>query len=143
MNPICSCGKFHDQLAKSPPLVLVIDDEPLVRWSLTAGLRAAGFDAIAAADRAQALQLAHEPRKPAVVLLDVRLWNTDPGRLLADLREALPHGHFLVLAVTGQEVPYAAFKDVDVIRKPYDLPDVVRVVEAAACPLHRMMRPAV
>lgn len=141
MNITCSCGKSHARLAKIPPRVLVVDDEPLVRWSLAAGLRAAGFEAVPVSDAAEALDLARGSA-PDVVLFDIRLWNTDPGRLLADLREAAPACRFLILAVTGQEIPYARFAGVDVIRKPYDLHDVVRTVEAAVCAVHRM-KPAV
>jgi DNA-binding response OmpR family regulator len=137
MDTTCSCGKVPARLAKIPPRVLVVDDEPLVRWSLAAGLRAAGFEALPVADAEEALGLARSA-PPDVVLFDIRLWNTDPGRLLADLREAAPACRFLILAVTGQEIPYARFEGVDVIRKPYDLHDVVRTVEATVCAVHRM-----
>ena len=141
MDTTCSCGKLPARLAKIPPRVLVVDDEPLVRWSLVAGLRAAGFAALAVTDAAEAIDLAAADQ-PDVVLFDIRLWNTDPGRLLADLRQAAPNCRFLILAVTGHEIPFARFAGVDVVRKPYDLSEVVRMVEATVCPAHRM-KPAV
>lgn len=141
MDTTCSCGKVPARLAKIPPRVLVVDNEALVRWSLAAGLRAAGFEALPAADADEALGLARSS-PPDVVLFDIRLWNTDPGRLLAELREAAPACRFLILAVTGHDIPYARFEGVEVIRKPYDLHDVVRTVEEAVCAVHRM-KPAV
>jgi two-component system response regulator AtoC len=136
MYPICRCGKFPARLAEIPPRVLVVDDEPLVRWSLKAGLQAAGFEAIGAGDAAEALELARQARPPDVVLFDLRLWETDPVTLLKDLRAAAPACQFLVLAVTGQDVPFGSFDHVDVIRKPFDLHEVVRLVESAVCPTH-------
>jgi DNA-binding NtrC family response regulator len=143
MNSTCSCGKSPARLAEIPPRVLVIDDEPLVRWSLTAGLRAAGFDAVAAADAADALAVARQSPPPRVVLFDIRLWDTDPERLLRDLRTASPDCRFLILAVSGQDVPCAQFEGVEVIRKPFDLDEVVRVVESSVCPAAHHLRPAV
>lgn len=137
MDTTCSCGKFPAPPAKIPARVLVVDDEPLVRWSLVAGLRAAGFAALAVTDAAEAIKLATTDQ-PDVVLFDIRLWNTDPARLLADLRQAAPTCRFLILAVTGQEIPCASFEGVDVVRKPYDLGEVVRTVQATVCPPHQM-----
>ena len=41
MMPPCSCGEFPAAGAKISPRVLVVDNELLVRWSLTTGLRLA------------------------------------------------------------------------------------------------------
>ena len=39
--------------------------------------------------------------------------------------------------VTGQDPPCSRWDGCEVIRKPFDLHDVVRQVEAAVCPAHR------
>jgi DNA-binding response OmpR family regulator len=137
MDPSCSCGKFPARLAEIPPRVLVIDDEPLVRWSLKAGLKAAGFEAIGAVDAAEALMLARQTA-PDVILLDMSLWNTDPVRLLRELRSVAPACRVVCLAVSGQEVSCAGLDGCEVVRKPFDLHEVVRVVEATLCPTHRV-----
>lgn len=137
MDPNCSCGKFPARLAEIPPRVLVIDNEPLVRWSLKAGLKAAGFDASGAVDAAEALALARQS-PPDVILLDMSLWDTDPVRLLKELRSMAPGCRFVCLAVSGQEVPCAGLDGCDVVRKPFDLHEVVRVVETTLCPTHRL-----
>ena len=131
----CACGKISRCVAEIHARVLVIDDEPLVRWSIVAGLRHAGIAAFAAADLEEARRLAHLP--PDLTLLDLRLWGTDPRKLLDDVRGIAPDARILILAVEGQELPLSAWNDVDVIRKPFDLDQVVRrVQEALTCPPH-------
>lgn len=130
MIPTCSCGKFTDAGAKIPPRVLVVDNEPLVRWSLTTGLRLSGFDADAAADATEARALARHGPRPDVVLLDARLWGADPQDLLDEIRSMAPQCRFLILAVAGQDVCLSSWDAVTVIRKPFDLDDVVRRVGA-------------
>jgi DNA-binding response OmpR family regulator len=131
MNFTGPCGEYFPAHAENVPRILVIDDEPLVRWSLTAGLRLAGFDAAAAADSAQALALARQPPVPDLLLLDIRLWDADPRQLLEEIRALSPECRLLILAVVGQEVALPPWDGVDVIRKPFDLDEVVRQVESA------------
>ena len=133
MTRTCSSGKFPSTRAEIHPSVVVIDDEPLVRWSLVAGLRHAGFDAVPAATPEEAWGAG--PSAPDVVLLDVRLWGRDTQRLLEEVRSLSPRCRILLLAVEGQDVTLSGWNDVDVIRKPFDLNGVVRrVEEVLACP---------
>jgi DNA-binding response OmpR family regulator len=114
---------------------VVIDDEPLVRWALVAGLRHAGFDASGAAGPEEAWRPGYGA--PDVVLLDVQLWGRDPQHLFDQVRAVAPKSRILLLAVEGQEVPLPGWQDVDVIRKPFDLNAVVRrVEEVLSCPRH-------
>jgi len=137
MMPTCSCGEFPAAGAEISPRVLVVDNEPLVRWSLTTGLRLAGFDAEPAANAAEARTLARQSPRPDVVLLDTRLWDTDPRQLLDEIRQISPQCRFMMLAVAGQEVGLPPWDGVAVIRKPFDLHDVVRLVQAAlTCAVH-------
>ncbi len=128
MSSTRSGGKIHVSGGEIVPRVLVIDDEPLVRWSLVAGLRHAGFDAVPAGTPEDAVTVAQQAPPPLVVLLDVSLWGADPRELLANLRRIVPGCRVLLLAVDGQEVP--DMEDVEVIRKPFDLPAVVDRVKA-------------
>jgi DNA-binding response OmpR family regulator len=129
MSSTRSGGKFHVSGGEIVPRVLVVDDEPLVRWALVAGLRHAGFDAVSAGTAEDARALAHEAPPPLVALLDVGLWRVDPRELLATIRHNAPGCRVLLLAVEGQDVP--AMDDVEVIRKPFDLHAVVGRVRAA------------
>ena len=135
MNPTSSCGKFRGGRTEIPASIVVIDDEPLVRWSLVAGLREAGFDAVPSATLEESS--GRGQRAPDIVLVDVRLGGRDPENLMKRIRSFAPGCRILLLAVEGQEVPLSGWSDVDVIRKPFDLAAVVRRVEhALACPPH-------
>jgi two-component system OmpR family response regulator len=129
MMPSSSCGKVHSASAKFPARILIVDDEPLVRWSLSAGLRSAGFDAVGASSAPDALKLAREYPAPDVVLLDLRLYDADPWMLLGEFRRIAPRCRFLLLATGGQEMPVPPSEAVTVIEKPFDLAEVVRLVD--------------
>ena len=129
MMPSSCCGKVHTGAEKFPARILIVDDEPLIRWSLCAGLRSAGFEAVSASSSADALDLAREYPRPDAVLLDPRLYDADPRVLLAELRRLAPHCQFLLLATAGQEMPALPHETVTIVEKPFDLADVVRLVD--------------
>src|SRR2546430_8266769 len=70
--------------------VLVIDDEPLVRWSVAETLADAGYDVIEADDGASAIQVCSACARPDVVLLDLSLPDSTDLGLLASLRRLSP-----------------------------------------------------
>ena len=128
MHSNLACGDFSGYAGEIHPRILVIDDEPLIRWSLVAGLRHAGFAAIDAGTPEEARQLACDLR-PEVVLFDVRLWNTDPARLIQEIRGLSPRCRIVILAVEGEDLTRPAWRGIEVIRKPFDLDAVVALVE--------------
>jgi two-component system response regulator AtoC len=130
MMPSSRWGKVPTLRALLPARVLIIDDEPLVRWSLSAGLRLAGFDTITASSSAEALALARQIPHPDIVLLDSRLYGSDPAMLLEELRLAAPRCRFVILTTSGCEMPMPPGNGIAVIMKPFDLGEVVRVVAA-------------
>ena len=117
---------------KFPARVLIVDDEPLVCWSLAAGLRSAGFDAITATTGVEALALARRLPYPAVVLLDVTLSHADRAALLRDLRLAAPECQLLWLTTETQDPRAPRTDGMMTIRKPFDLAEVVRLVSDTA-----------
>ena len=129
MIPLSGCGKVHVERQKIPARVLVIDDEPLVRWSLVSGLRSAGFDAIAASSGDEAIRSARQSPPPEVILLDFRIFGSDLRTLVAELRAIAPDCRFLVLATAGQDVLFVSQNRLTVVQKPFDLSDVVRLVD--------------
>jgi DNA-binding NtrC family response regulator len=134
MMPSSRCGKVPTPRAKLRARVLIIDDELLVRWSLSTGLRLAGFDTVTASSSAEALTLAHLAPQPDIVLLDSRLYDSDPAVLLEDLRLAAPQCRFVVLTTSGHEMPVPPWDGITIITKPFDLVEVVRVVAAKVAP---------
>jgi DNA-binding response OmpR family regulator len=134
MISTCSCGDFCEGRAEIPARIIVIDDEPLVRWSLVAGLRHAGFDARPAATLEESSRRGQ--RVPDMALVEVRL-GRGPENLMERIRSFAPCCRILLLAVEGQDVPLPGCRELDVIRKPFDLSAVIRrVEEALASPPH-------
>ncbi|WP_295695740.1 response regulator transcription factor [Lapillicoccus sp.] len=66
--------------------VLVVDDEPHIRRTLTINLRARDYEVEAAADGRSALQIIHE-RTPDVIVLDLGLPDLDGVEVLRRLRQ--------------------------------------------------------
>jgi DNA-binding response OmpR family regulator len=110
--------------------VLVIDDEPLIRWALATGLSASGYDTVAAADTGEALAVARMRPRPDVILLD--LHQADCSRLLAELRAIAPACRIMVLGTCCEGTPASHWHGLEMIPKPFDLADVVRRVDEAS-----------
>ena len=112
--------------------VLVVDDEPLIRWSLAERLRTDGHEIIEAGTAAEALEKAQTGVD--LVLLDYKLPDEDGLTVLRKLRELDPD--MLVIMLTahkGVETVVVAMKAgaFDYATKPFDLEDVaVRVSHA-------------
>jgi two-component system response regulator MprA len=66
--------------------VLVVDDEPAVRTSLTSALRFEGYDAVAVSDGAQALDAILDDEPPDLVILDMLMPRLDGLQTVRRLR---------------------------------------------------------
>jgi DNA-binding NtrC family response regulator len=117
------------------PSVLVVDDEPLIRWSLSEGLMESGFLVKLASSGAEArATLAACAADGLVVLLDMRLPDVVDLSLLREIRERWPAVPVVVMTAHGsledaaRAVELGAFRFVD---KPFDVGEIVRVVRDA------------
>src|SRR5262245_48203909 len=113
--------------------VVVIDDELLIRKSLTKVLKARGYRVESAATGSAGLTLSRELR-PQVAILDMRLPDTDGLSVLRQMREAAPDTQVVVITAYGDvESAVEAMKlgDSDFVRKPYEMEDIVFAVQAA------------
>lgn len=117
-----------------PTRVLVVDSEPLIRWSVCAALVSAGFDAVAAADATEAAAIAAEWPPPRVALVDLPNSDIDGKELLTSLRAAHPYCRFLVMTTDRRtaRIDAARADGVEVIEKPFDLAGLVERVTLAA-----------
>ena len=113
--------------------VLVLDDERLVRWSLSQRLRADGFEVTEASTAAEAVQAA----PPDAAILDYRLPDGDGISVLKKLRAVDPDLPVIMLtAHTDTDLIVEAIKGgaSDYIAKPFEVDDVAlrlsRVIEA-------------
>jgi len=116
-----------------PDLVLVVDDESLVRWSLGERLRLAGYEVRDAANArdARALFAAVGNHCRRVVLLDLRLPDADGLALFDELREL--HPGWPVIVLSAQTTPELAQSmlgagALHVGTKPFDLDEIVTQV---------------
>lgn len=129
MIPVAHSAKNSVGHEGIPSRVLVIDDEPLIRWALSVGLAAAGYDSVAAADAAEARRLASMWPRPEVILLD--LHQTDCSVLLLELRRLVPDSQILILGTCCDGNKNPRWQGLEVIPKPFDLADVIDRVRTA------------
>lgn len=115
--------------------VLVVDDEPLIRWSLGEGLLKAGFEVVEAGDARAALN-ALETVAWAVdaIVLDLRLPDSVDLALLARIRQFAPDVPVILMTAYGSaETRDEALRlgAREVVNKPFDLNRMVGLVSDA------------
>lgn len=129
-TPMVGAGNFPLP-AKVPGRVLVVDREPLVRWALTTGLTVAGYDVLDAATRTDACEIAARVPHPAVVLIDL-VPNDVQGQVFFDeIHRLAPTCRVIVLTTERRRGAPAEWRGAEVIEKPFDLAEVVRLVGEA------------
>ena len=103
--------------------VLVVDDEPMIRWSIEQTLGAAGYDVVGADTAAQGLSLLQRLR-PALVFLDVRLPDANGLSLLQSIRaQGEPSPAVIVMTSYDETCPAAEALRLGAfayLRKPFD-----------------------
>ncbi len=113
--------------------VLVVDDEALIRKSLSKVLRAKGYSVETASTGAEGLEKVAELR-PQVLVLDLRLPDTDGLTVLRQARRIDPLLQVIMITAYG-EIPMAfeagKLDAVSFLRKPYEMEDIELAVEAA------------
>jgi two-component system, NtrC family, response regulator AtoC len=114
------------------PTVLVVDDEALIRWSLTERLRTEGFEVLEAETGRKALEQLTEGVD--LVLLDYKLPDTDGVTVLRKIKEFDPD--VLVILLTAYATVDTAVEAMKIgayhfANKPFNLDDVVATVQRA------------
>lgn len=117
------------------PCVLVVDDEPLIRWSLAQTLADLGYFTVEAGDARSALAAATGSTRPIdVVLLDFRLPDSNDLTLLARLRDLIPCSRIIMMTAFGTPEMTQAARDLgafEVVGKPFEIAELALLVEAA------------
>ena len=129
IKPVSTQGDHH-----VPPTdllrVLVVDGEPLIRWSLAAALEEHGHHVSVAADRDGALH-ALETQPLDVILVDCHLADSTDLNLLRDVRRRAPRTPVVgMTAFPSQELTLrAAMCGVArLLEKPFDVFGIERVL---------------
>jgi len=82
--------------------ILVVDDELLIRWSLSEALTAAGYAVVEGRDAAEARQaIRDQDHKPDVVVLDYRLPDSNDLGLLTTIRHEAPTVPVILMTAYG------------------------------------------
>lgn len=120
----------------SPPVrVLVVDDEALIRWSLNERLSGAGYQVYEAGDGVAALRYFRDGATPIdVVVLDLKLPDTDGVTLLKQIKRICPTCRVIVMTAFGTPDKLAEARDsgaYDVLPKPFNLDKMLHAVERA------------
>jgi DNA-binding NtrC family response regulator len=127
-------GNSSDGADFYPRHVLVVDDEPLIRWSVSETLSDLGYDVEQAVDAGSALRTVTTAARPFdVVVLDLRLPDMDDLSLLGTLRHLLPKAMLVLMTAfgTAEIVRDAQALGATVLNKPFELFDLQRLVSAS------------
>jgi len=127
------------RLAKNSPRlrVLVVDDEPLIRWSLAETLTDSGHSVSEAGDGEATVRLLTDADRPFdVVLLDYRLPDSNDLNLLATIRRIAPQSAVIMMTAFGTPDVAAGALQLGayrIVSKPFEVHDMAElVVEAHA-----------
>lgn len=119
-----------------PHRVLVVDDEPLIRWSVSESLGDRGFEVVERGDAQSARTAVAGPDGAFdVVLLDLQLPDSRDLSLLRALRAMAPDSKVILMTAFGtpdiarDALDSGAFRVLD---KPFELDDLALVVGEAA-----------
>ena len=117
------------------PTVLVVDDEPLIRWALTEALSEAGYPTLQAASGAETrTSLAAIAGTPLVVVLDLRLADVHDLSLVRDVRRLRPDAPLIVMSAHGTSEDAEQVRQagaIEFLTKPFDMIDAVGAVDRA------------
>jgi two-component system nitrogen regulation response regulator GlnG len=115
--------------------VLVVDDEPLIRWSLAEVLGQGGHIVTEAGDAKETLwAVTRAAVGPDVILLDYRLPDSNDLSLFATIKRALPEIPIILMTaygspeITAGALALGAYR---VVSKPFEVKDLVTLVEQA------------
>jgi DNA-binding NtrC family response regulator len=123
---------------KSPGLrILVVDDEPLIRWSLAEVLAESGHAVEEAGDGVSAVAALSGGPGFDVVILDFRLPDANDLSLLDTIRQVSPRTRIIMMTAFGTPemvdgaLELGAYR---VVPKPFDVHAMARLVAEAAQP---------
>ncbi len=116
--------------------VLVVEDDDMIREGIVLTLEEEGFSVMGVADGAAALRYLESLQRtgrgqPGLILLDMRMPRLD-GWSFVEAYRAMPVSHAPIVVITA--APDAAKRAAEigadgVISKPFDLDDLIAVVE--------------
>ena len=120
--------------------VLVVDDEPLIRWSLSETLVDAGHTVAEAGSAESAIRSLTDGQGPFdVVLLDYRLPDSNDLTLLSTIRRLSPQSAVIMMTAYGTPemaqgaLALGAYR---IVPKPFEVHDMADLVQEAHASAH-------
>jgi len=135
--PLIAAGNVAAGVKKSAPRrrVLVVDDEALVRWTVTEVLTAACYEVLEAHDGKSAIRTIIEGRGHLdIVMLDLRLPDSCDLRLLEAIVQLVPTAAIVLMTAYGTpelEADALRLGASSVVAKPFDIMDLPPLVAGA------------
>jgi two-component system nitrogen regulation response regulator GlnG len=114
--------------------VLVVDDEALIRWSISEKMASHGYTAVEADNAASAVSALDADEKPDVVFLDYNLPDSKDLGLLRRIRQIAPRTAVIMMTAFGtaemqqEALDLGAYR---VLSKPFDLLQLPALAEDA------------
>jgi len=121
--------------------ILIVDDDPSMRYSLTRMLGGEGFQVVVAKNGAEALDLFFK-EEPDLVIMDIKMPGQSGLNVLRQIKEQDPKALIILMTAFGttetaiEAMKFGAF---DYILKPFDIPQMRSMVERALG-VSRMMK---
>jgi CheY-like chemotaxis protein len=132
-TPRQSPSKERSERPEKEPFVLIVEDERDEREALSAWLVDEGFATLQARNGEEALDLLHAGRRPALILLDIKMPVMDGREFLRQMgeEEAIAEIPVTILtaSATMDEVPFRK-KDAGFFLKPVDHERLLRTVRS-------------
>jgi CheY-like chemotaxis protein len=115
-------------------LLLVVDDEPLIRWFLANALSSAGYDVVVSETAADAVARFGAGDRVTLVVLDLKLPDSDGLSVLREIKARRPSCPVILMTAHGTEetrhqaVEAGAF---EMIGKPFGTADILALIRRA------------
>jgi DNA-binding NtrC family response regulator len=112
--------------------VLVVDDEPLVRWAIAQTLSDLSYEVGEAGDAASARRAILEAEQPPdLALIDLRLPDSDDLSLAFFIRTHAPDTPIVLMTAFGtpEILEQAAAFGIPVLNKPFDMSELTALVD--------------
>lgn len=123
-----SCG-----MTERRPVVLVVEDEPLILIHSHLALEDAGYLPIPVPDAATALDALHARSDVEIMFTDVRLpGNMDGLALARTVRQAYPHIAIVVTSGSQRVDPAMLPRGAAFVAKPYTAAQITRLLDRVA-----------
>jgi DNA-binding NtrC family response regulator len=123
----------------SAPIIIVVDDEALLRWAVAESLISAGFDVCQAESAADAVRCIDQSNEsPLVVVLDLKLPDSSDLSLARKIMSQRPDVPVIMMTAHGSVQDKAEAEAAGVykfIQKPFDLSEMTAVVREASAKL--------